>query len=290
MSSSSYVNHIKAIDRLHEESLKSFVSLSQLHSDIKAICDEFDDRWKSQNIFEINPWTFSKTHVIFSVNERIRLAKMIFPTIESNFEEKYHIPPLSEYLLLTCLDQLGQPEEWLPFDNWIQSKKKNAERNKIIEAVTKDNNLEFALNLYRGYQDIYGVKKSFYSFFKKLLTEPQKTIFFSQMEIEVFENYPDNPFHTIGTEDAKIKYLYSVRNNFTHKTKHSGPYTLLWPNHKDEYGWYEKEMVYGQPITQRIKVTDEYYVKLENTVKVGIWEFIRQNRKRHITAHCQKRG
>ena len=273
---STYKNHIKAINRLHEESLSSFVSLSELHDRLKIISDDYDLKWQSQNTFEINPWSFSKTHVIFGVNERIQLAKMIFPNEQSNFEEKYHIPPLSEYLLLTCIDRLGQPEEWLTFDNWLVSKSKKIERQSIIQNLNFNQNIDFTLEIYKEYQSIYGVRNSFFGFFKNLMQNDQKIAFFSHLEIEVFENYPNNMTWNSGTELSKIKYLFSIRNNFTHRTRSTGPYALLWPEHIGKDGWYEKEKIYGKPITQKVKVTANYYNELENILKAGIWEFIKQ--------------
>jgi hypothetical protein len=270
-----YENHKKAIDRLHEEALYPFVSLPQLHERIKTICEEFDNEWRSQNIFEINPWTFSKPHIIFSVNERIRLSNIIMPNESNNFEEKYHIPPLSEYLLLTCIDQLGQSIEWMPFENWLNSKKKKSERDTIVSTISKTySNEQFTLELYKGYQKIYGVKNSFFNCFYNLIANVEKQSFLSQLKIEVYNNYPKNPFYTLGNEKDKIKYLFSVRNNYTHRIKPSGPYILLWPEHTDAEGWFEKETIYGKPVTQKIKVTENYLKELEKFVKLGIWNFI----------------
>lgn len=277
--STTYENHIKATDRLYEESLKSFVSYSQLHTYIKSICDEYDELWRSENIFEINGWDFSKPHLIFRVNERIRLARSIFPNDESTFDDKYSIPPLSEYLLLTCIDQLGQPQEWLTFDSWLQSKRKKSERNQIIDVIDSLDNVDFSLKLYNGYQKLYGVKNSFFQFFNEYLKEPYKSNFFSKMKIEIYNKYPENFNWKAGSEEDKMKYLFALRNNFTHRTKPTGPYELLFPWNKDESGWYEKEMIYGKNITQKIRVISGYYEELELIIKVGLWEFIKKHQK-----------
>ncbi len=271
---STYQYLIKATDRLHEESLKEFVSHSQLHHYIKVICDEFDEECHGIDLFKADPWSASKPMVIFKVNERIRLANLIKPNLNSTHDEKYLTHPLFEYLLLTCIDHLGQPFEWLSFDSWLKSKKKKEERNKIINELGEVENIAFATKLYQGYLEIYGVKNSFFNFFNSIINDFQKDKFLSQITIEIYENYLTDFLFKLGNGEDKIKYLYKVRNDYTHKTKPTGPHILIFPESTDAKGWYEKDMIYSNN-TSKIKITKNYYDELENTIKAGIWEFIK---------------
>jgi hypothetical protein len=201
---------------------------------------------------------------------------MIFPNEQSSFDEKYQIPPLSEYLLLTCFDQLGQPNEWMAFDNWIKSKKKAKEREQVLSNIQSNDKIQVAHDLFKGYQELYSVKNSFFRFFSHYLIEPHYSHFFNQLRIEEYLNYPDNLRTTLADSKTKKRYLFGIRNNFTHSIKSTGPYILLFSHHKDKDGWYEKQMVYGKPITQRISVTDNYYLELENAVKAGMWQLLQK--------------
>ena len=245
---------------------------------MKFICDEYDNKWKTKEIFKINPWTFSKPHIIFSVNERIRLANIIKPTELSDFDYKYLVPPLSEYLLLTCIDQLGQPVDRVQFDQWIVSKSKKNERDAFISKIDSNlDNLEFTLLIYKNYQSNYGVKNSFINCFENGVNNEDKERLLATIEIENSFNYPENISIEKGNDLDKINYLYSVRNNFTHRTKTTGPYAHLWPDLYTREQLSEKEVINSGSKSQRVSVTENYIKELEIFVKCATYNFIRKN-------------
>lgn len=148
--------------------------------------------------------------------------------------KKWWLHPMHErealvsYLLLTCFDLLGQQEDYLSFNDWLRSKKKKhiEERNDAFKNIPeKSSQAEAALKLSNHYNELYGVKKSFYNGIKNLPADAKNQLL-SSVRVSRSPKYGSKPNTTFPsypfeeneeTERIKLKFIYDKRNNFTHK-------------------------------------------------------------------------
>ncbi|MBW4556464.1 MAG: hypothetical protein KME59_11085 [Trichormus sp. ATA11-4-KO1] len=121
----------------------------------------------------------------YRVQERLNLAKRILEQGEQlrdrsliQHENDGWTHPyiqhdaLVNYLLLTCFDILGQPNEWLIFDSWLEAKRTKSEREEAAALIPSSaTSIEASQQMYSKYQKKYGVKSSFYKFLDEMLEE-----------------------------------------------------------------------------------------------------------------------
>ncbi|MDO8454662.1 MAG: hypothetical protein Q7S59_08845 [Sulfurimonas sp.] len=145
------------------------------------------------------------------------------------FHPRHEREALVAYLLLTCFDRLGQHGRYISFTDWLNSKKGIyiSERTNALSSLPSDvGSIEFASGLFEQYQDLYGVKNSFYQGIIGL-PEDVKERFLKSVNLTFNPEYgmygsnvstPSVPLNDEKKElDLKLKYLYSKRNRFTHK-------------------------------------------------------------------------
>lgn len=235
--------------------------------------DKYEEEWRSEeNIFGINIIEIWKPRVLFAASERLELAEMILPNQESTFDQKYLIPPVSEYLSLTCFDLLGQKSNWLTFEQWLLSGKQKNERETILSNIIEADYIKKTSLVFNEYQKIYGVKNSFFNFIDKILDQEHKKALFSNMRIEIYEDYPRNlQSFAYGVDDDKKKYLFSIRNNFTHQAVHNTPNEYLWPTHFDNNGWWRREELFIKKKNWHYFVHRDYLTTLKDSVIYGIY-------------------
>jgi len=128
---------------------------------------------------------------------------------------------LSVYLLLTCFDRLGQPSDWLDFGSWLQAEETKEERDKCVNEI-KDKTtdiVKISLNLYSYYNSIYGVRLAFFRFLENLLPSDIRRELFDSFIINKIPNPPALLKGEVLSDKEKGKYLFKIRNNFTHKAK-----------------------------------------------------------------------
>lgn len=281
----SYATHIKATDRLYDEALKKYIDREELHRVMKSIMDKYEEEWRAEeNIFNVNIVDIWKPRILFAANERLRLADIILPNQDSTFDQKYLIPPVSEYLTLTCFDLLGQKTNRLSFDQWLITSKKKAERDTILAKVTETDYLKKTAALFSEYQLLYGVKNSFYNFMDTMLDNEHKEALFSTIQIKVYKDYSNDILSfTYADDQEKKKYLYSIRNNFTHNAVYNTPNEYLWPNHFDKQGWKRREELYTKKKNWHYSVNRDYLKSLQESVAYGIYVKMLEM-ERHITS------
>lgn len=133
------------------------------------------------------------------------------------------------YLLLTCFDRLGQYQKYVSFTDWLKSNKAVyvSERNTVLTSLPSDSSpVETARKLTEAYQDIYGVKNSFYQGILNL-PEDAKEKLLKSVSLTFNPEYgmhgPNVSTPSFPLEDKKkelqlkLKYLYNKRNRFTHR-------------------------------------------------------------------------
>jgi len=145
------------------------------------------------------------------------------------FHSRHEREALVVYLLLTCFDRLGQLRQHISFPEWLKSTKEVyvTERNKVLNLLsTNSSPTETAQKLFEVYQNIYGVKNSFYKGILNLSEESKEQ--FLKSVCLTFK--PKCPMHGVNISTPsfplndkekelklKLKYLYNKRNSFTHK-------------------------------------------------------------------------
>lgn len=119
------------------------------------------------------------------------------------------------YHLFTCFDLLGQPSPWKNYDSWLDSD----EAKEYVRINKLENDLiKMSKNLYSNYIANYGVKNSFFRFIEEILPEIERNKLLNSVKIEMTTNPPN--IQKIGVSNIdKIKHLFSLRNNYTHKAE-----------------------------------------------------------------------
>lgn len=164
----------------------------------------------------------------FLVQERLSLAKRILEQGEqlrdpSLIQDKndgwthlyIHHEALVNYLLLTCFDILGQSNEWLPFNSWLQADRTKCEREEAAALISHSATpVEIAQEMYAAYQSNYGVKTSFYRFIDEVLDEKARERLLFSVKIE--QKLKNGDLIVIKDPLRKKAFLYESRNLFTH--------------------------------------------------------------------------
>jgi len=181
---STYSSNVKAIEKLIVK-IGSRVPANRCHQYFKKVFDELDNKCNID--LHRNHWKKSKGRALLQVNERLDTCNALITDINSNMGSirRYKYPALVIYLKLTCFDKLGQPGEFMPFNNWLKSKKKKEERESIFSSLDGENLLEQVDKLYNGYLKIYGVKNSFYRFVNEVIPNKSKEKLLDGIEIKV---------------------------------------------------------------------------------------------------------
>lgn len=160
------------------------------------------------------------------IPDKIKRFPALFNHVTTSYE---HYEGLINYLLLTCFDILGQPDEWMDYGSWLRSKSSIHEREKIM-AISSSNVsvIELSKMLHDQYIAIYGVKNSFYRFMREILSDQQRKQLFKTISASTgfgevsakdgmvtFRN-PDGAGLELTTFE-KERLLYVLRNSFTHR-------------------------------------------------------------------------
>lgn len=130
---------------------------------------------------------------------------------------------LRNYLLLTCFDLLGQPDDFMDFDSWLISSKTAIAREKVFEKNAHSGNLtEIIKNIYQEYKLSYGTKRSFFKFLNEVLTEEMRIELANDIWIRKYKTSTNQRISSIESNEDKFKELYKIRNSFTHAGVNTG--------------------------------------------------------------------
>lgn len=218
---------------------------------------------------------------VFLVEERIRFIKKLID--QNNFfrdrkghkiyrsggdnvilHPYTHYSALLYYLSLTCFDILGQPDEWIDFSSWLESKKGNIkkERELQFEKVSHLDLQNQLIEVHNFYKRKYGFKNSFFRFIDEILDTDQRRRLFETIDAhtiveegnsinesgDIVYNYGKQITEDYSlTEKEKKKFLLNIRNYFTHKGVSIGDYSggiFYFEDDKMEieHSWYSREI------------------------------------------------
>ena len=275
---SSFEGNRVAIGKLYN-SISNLVDEDKCFDFFEKIFNEYDKKWKKD--IRGNHWRNSLPRKLLQVHERIKLTDTIWDelTPESSVEKRFGYPSLLTYLRLTCFDQLGQPNPWMTFDNWLKSKKKRSEREHIISQIQETDKVKFSEELYLGYQKIYGVKNSFYRFLKEILPQEIRAELSNKIKIDIYNDFEEDLYKRYNgrtpTIEDKEAYLYRIRNDYTHNTFGKGPIFGFEPKNKDE-NWRTRDSVYIKKEQHSISTSYDFEDYLKEVVLIGIAEMIKK--------------
>ena len=151
--------------------------------------------------------------------ERLQLvADLTRPEIEKVVW--WHSESLITYLLLTCFDILGQSTGFSHFGNWLSARRRAEDVSKLGETDP----LVVARALHDQWLAIFGIKNSFYRFINETLDDELRGLLLASVEIKKYPLPPAEgaltPRSEIPTTDEeKMRYLYKLRNSFTHEAR-----------------------------------------------------------------------
>lgn len=170
----------------------------------------------------------SAVNTFFTVAQRLDLCRKLAGHESADLIHT-HQRNLVVYLLLTCFDRLGQPAPYITFEQFLSSKKlRHRElRDKVLLGCSGANPLESAAALNTLYIEIYGVRNSFYRFLEEILSESM-----CQRLLDSLGSWKASWGET-GREPMspteKKKYLYSLRNSYTHQAETQPGLTIPLP-------------------------------------------------------------
>ena len=217
----------------------------------------------------------SRLHLILTVVQRLDLVRKI-QAADVASALSYHYEPLIVYLMLTCFDRLGQPAEWLEFSSWLKAKKCADERQNAVNSLVISDPIEASRHLYRQWQDLYGVRMSFYRFLRDILPKESYLALLDSIRIDLATTPPNVQVREADNE-YKEKWLLDLRNAYTHKAQFiPGAMIDHLPPEMDAYNrWHGR--------TQRIEATEWSTVSvfrwpntLVSAVRAGLVSYMSQ--------------
>ena len=135
----------------------------------------------------------------------------------------FYFDSLRNYLLLTCFDLLGQPSSYRDFQSWLIAKDAESERAAVVAKVPANATaLEAAGIIHREYNQIYGTTVSFYRFINAVIPSERRESLLYSLRIRRIDPVANLELEVIEDADQKMKWLFTVRNSFTHKAINTG--------------------------------------------------------------------
>ena len=230
-----YINHIANKSRyinLHNGLYNTFDDVERIFNELDSffekneITKELVQKAVTNSASNIRPKQMHKTNEIQSqqfkkwvrVIDRINLCeRLMHPDVGRELFS--HWSSLIEYHCLTCFDLLGQKEGYADFGRWIRSSDYKADRERVVVPENTDYDKVSEI-YYSEYQRRYGVKNSFFNFLDNILNKDDVEILFSSIRIE--KTGINNDEYQLGDELEKKKYLYALRNLYTHNLDAQG--------------------------------------------------------------------
>lgn len=272
-------NSYSSVIKKFHNTISNLVSKEICLAYFEKICAEYD--FNHQNNPQKDHWTNSKVRSLLEVFERLELIELLEKESvheKSEFQKKYSYPPLITYLKLTCFDQLGSKANFKTYDGWIKSKK-NLERDRLIDS--SEDKLELLKDVSEEYIKLYGVKNSFFNFLNEIIPKEEKEKLMKC--IIITSNYKTKNIYEIIDYEGdsstldKSKYLYKIRNNFTHSI-YAESYAVINFFPVDKEALTLKETIYVNKVKTGVLVSSGFEEKLKDIIKIGLSEIIKNNK------------
>ncbi len=224
------------------------------------------------SMFKTSELNNSRLAVISAVIDRLDLCSKLSETATAK-QLFHHYTPLVVYLLLTCFDRLGQPSDWMDFGSWLRSSDKKKEREQVTSEGLKDAS-EIAVAFYNTYNRIYGVSSSFYRFLHEVIPGQSRQELLGSIRIEIVDNPPNIGNNRQADDDAKEKYLFKLRNDYTHKAQFvPGTTKAIWPDGTFANNWIGVQQNIGQSSWSTLFVRN-LPETIERVVRVGLAKYL----------------
>jgi hypothetical protein len=120
---------------------------------------------------------------------------------------------------LTCFDILGENKEWTNFDDWLNSREEENEKERSNIFSKIDNNEELLQNIryiHSEYNKIYGVRTSFNNFIDNILPEEVRFRLLDSIQ-EVKNTLRDGIIDIHSNRAKNKKLLLKIRSSYTHR-------------------------------------------------------------------------
>jgi len=228
---------------------------------------------RPQYMFKTSELNNSRLSVISTVIERLDLCSKLSETTTAK-QLFHHYMPLMVYLYLTCFDRLGQPSDWMDFGSWLKSNDKKMEREQLL-LKRLDNQIEKAAALYDGYNTLYGASTSFYRFLDEIIPNHIRQELLDSMRIEILDNPPNLGNNRQADNNAKERFLYKLRNDYTHKAQFiPGITRTIWPEGTfDSNSWMMVQQSIEQSSWNTVHVRN-WPETIEEVVRIGLAKYM----------------
>jgi hypothetical protein len=270
---STYESNRVPIEKL-SASLECWIDRNVVDKYFQELFKNHGDKWR--NDLKNDHWKSSIVRKILQVHERILFTDFLFAQIDERFETRLYYPQLITYLRLTCFDQLGQPTEWYDFKNWLKSKKleQKSDKEKILQSITSQNPIEIGIQLFDGYQKIFGNKNSFSNFINSVITNDQRIKLLGSIEIKIYDAKESSQNDRDVKDSDKLNYLYRIRNDYTHNIYNKDPISKI---NQEEKLWNHRERIKDGKNELWISTKFDFQQTLKDTVLNGIAQRIKNN-------------
>jgi hypothetical protein len=179
--------------------------------EVRAACDKCVREMPIEELYLTKTREQSLLGQFMTVVDRIELVQRL-STSESSKLLLDQYEPLVVYLMLTCFDVLGQPAEWRDFRSWLNGKEAST------VGLTGSSPVEQSKQLYQAWSERYGVRNSFYRFMNEVLPSEALGRLLASIEYLILSNPPEIRQQK-GDDDKKKRWLFDVRNRFTHNAQ-----------------------------------------------------------------------
>lgn len=228
---------------------------------------------RPEQMYKTSELNNSKVGVVSTVIDRLNLYSILSEAATAK-QLFHHYTPLVVYLLLTCFDRLGQPADWVDFGSWLKSHDKKKEREQVV-LTDIEGSSEIAVAFYDTYNRIYGVTNSFYRFLHEIIPAPIYQELLDSMSIEIVDNPPNISNSRQADNAAKEKFLFKLRNDYTHKAQFiPGTTKAIWPDGTFANGsWMMTQQTIEQSSWNTLFVRN-WPETIEKVVRVGLAVYI----------------
>ncbi|WHI48965.1 hypothetical protein [Microbulbifer sp. VAAF005] len=198
--------------------LGSFAEFKLIIEVVNILCQEIS----SENYNNTEYIQRTPLDILSTISNRLDMVSHLY-TEEVCKGMGHHHEHLVTYLMLTCFERLGQARDWMAFGKWLSAKRTKQERKTVIDNLDENlDSAQVAEHLHTFYNKKYGVRSAFFRFFEDRLDSDQRSALLSNIEITKIKQKSKDWVNINTNDDEKLKWLYSVRNRYTHQGLYIG--------------------------------------------------------------------